>query len=154
MYFALWTIIGIVFLVAVFKKEVIGKGDSSYVTSRRRDAVDDEAAEERRVISKLIAAHPDCDSQVLQACISGRRRVDAFSLTRVGDRVDLRMVRGELRLYAYGEFVTDLYARYESPFDRALAANRPFEAYLKSRSTFFTSDDCTVCDIIVFFKTV
>lgn len=86
---------------------------------------------------KVVAEHEDCTAEVIKINVFGRRRVRTFRILSPGHKVELRMKKGDIKVFAYGEYVADLIPSPDSNLPRLLGEQIPFEAYLGGRDMCF-----------------
>ena len=104
-------------------------------------------------VKKVVDAHADCTAEVIDLLVFGRRRLSSFRCVWPGSPVELRMIRGDIKLFALGEYVAHPIVPNSSNLPRLFEENIPFEAYLGGRDlAFMTDEEYDSCSIIVFYK--
>lgn len=100
-------------------------------------------------MGKVVTEHEDSTAEV----IFGRRKVETFRLLSPGRKVELRMKKGDIKVFAYGEYMGELFIPKGSNLPRLFEENIPFEAYLGGRDLNMLSfENMDFCSIIVFYK--
>ena len=97
MYFAFWTIVGIIFLALTFRKEtqsphsdISGMSDDEkldIIANCRSEEPIGNHDENVRLMQKLIAEHRDYTAEVLPFDVYGRKKVEVFRLLNPGDEM-------------------------------------------------------------------
>lgn len=104
-------------------------------------------------VKKVVEAHADCTAEVIKLLVFGRRRVSSFRCVWPGSPVELRMIRGDIKVFAFGEYIADPIVPNSSNLPRLFEENVPFEAYLGGRDlAFLTDEEYDSCSIMVFYK--
>lgn len=104
-------------------------------------------------LKKVVAEHDGCTAEVINLNVFGRKRVETFRLLSPGRKVELRMKKGDIKVFAYGEYISELIVSPDSNLPRLFNENIAFDAYLGGREQVFMCDDTyDSCAIIVFYK--
>lgn len=104
-------------------------------------------------MKKIVAEHEDCTAEVIEINVFGRRKVNTFRLLSPGRKVELLMKKGDIKVFAYGEYIAELIPPAGSRLPQLFHENIPFDAYLGGRDLVFSdSDTYDLCSIIVFYK--
>lgn len=104
-------------------------------------------------MEKVVAEHADCTAEIIKFDVFGRRKVGTFRLLSPGHKVELRMKKGDIKIFAFGEYIDDLIVPRDSNLPRLFEENIPFEAYLGGRDLNMLSfENMDFCSIIVFYK--
>ena len=153
-----FTIGGAVFTVAV--RCILGlfpnRSKSTIRHTPRLSTTDEPNSEEEANIlamEKVIAEYEGYTAEVFKVNIFGRKRVETFRLLSPGQRVDVKKKKGEIKVFAFGEFITDLIPGVYSNMPKLFEQNIRFDAYLGGRNrTFLYDDTYDSCSIIIFYK--
>lgn len=81
---------------------------------------------------KVVAEHEDCTAEVIKINVFGRRRVRTFRILSPGHKVELRMKKGDIKVFAYGEYVADLIPSPDSNLPRLLGGRFPLRLILEA----------------------
>lgn len=104
-------------------------------------------------MQKVISEYEDYTAEVISINVFGRKRVSTFRLLSPGRKVDLRMSKGDIKVFAYGQYIADLITPASSNLPRLFEENIHFDAYLGGRDMAFLSHDTyDSCSIIIFYK--
>lgn len=104
-------------------------------------------------MKKVVAEHNGWTAEVININVFGRRRVETFRLLSPGRKVELRMKNGDIKVFAYGEYISELIVSPDSSLPRLFNENITFDAYLGGRDQVFMYDNTyDSCAIIVFYK--
>ena len=104
-------------------------------------------------MKKVVSEHQDCTAEVIGLNVSGRKHVETFRLLSPGNEVELRMKKGAIKVYAFGEYIAELITPADSNLPRLFEENVCFDAYLGGRDLAFLSNPTfDLCSIIVFYK--
>lgn len=131
---------------------------SLFSSSRKRPVVHSspqpsEAEKNVSAMQKLVSEYEGYTAEVIDINVFGRRRVETFRLLSPGRKVELRIKKGDIKVYAFGEFIAELITPVTSNLPRLFEENVNFDAYLGGRDSVFLYDDTyDSCSIIVFYK--
>ena len=162
MYFAFWTIVGIIFLALTFRKEtqsphsdISGMSDDEkldIIANCRSEEPIGNHDENVRIMQKIIAEHRDYTAEVLPFDVYGRKKVEVFRLLNPGDEMYLKVRKDTLYIYAFDEIVSEIYLDDNSRIPQIISEKIPYETYLGGRSAFNYDDTYDEGRIIVFYK--
>lgn len=114
------------------------------------------AAEKSQNISamqKVVDEHKDFTAEVISFSVSCKKRVKKVRLLDPGDEIEIRAVRDDLKVYAFGEYMSDLIIPESSNIPRLFKEKVPFEAYLGGRDlNFINNEQIDFASIIIFYK--
>lgn len=105
-----------------------------------------------QMIRKVVAAHADCTAEVFNIFVSGAGKVRIFSELTPGDRVELKLINGEVSVYADGKFMSTPLLPDSSRLRSLLESYEEVEAYLGGRDVISCTDDAEFASIIAFYK--
>lgn len=88
-------------------------------------------------MKKVVAEHQDCTAEVIGINIFGRRKAETFRLLSPGMEVELLMKKGDIKVFAYGEYIAELIPSEGCRLPQLFDVHIPFEAYLGGRSLIF-----------------
>lgn len=104
-------------------------------------------------MQKVVAEYDGYSAEVFNISVFGRRRVETFRLLTPGKRVELKMKKGDIKVFAYGEYIAELIPPVGSNLERLFEEEVRFDAYLGGRDrVFLNSETYDSCSIIVFYK--
>lgn len=104
-------------------------------------------------MKKVVDEHNGWTAEVIKINVFGRRRVETFRLLSPGREIELRMKKGNIRVFAFGEYISELIVPPNSNLPRLFNEHISFDAYLGGREQVFMNDDTyDSCSIIVFYK--
>ena len=117
---------------------------------------DPQLSEEKKNLSamqKIVSEYEGYSAEVININVFGRRHVETFRLLSPGRTVELKMSKGEIKVYAFGEFIANLIPPVASNLPRLFKEQFQFHAYLGGRDrTFLYDDTYDSCSIIIFYK--
>lgn len=95
----------------------------------------------------------DHTAEVIPFWVRGRARVKKFREVNIGERVDLRLVDDDMKVFFDNEYIAELYPESGSRLEDVLIKGIRFNAYLGGRDLSYRFDDnIDSCSIIVFYK--
>lgn len=104
-------------------------------------------------MQKIVDAHKDFTAEVIQFSVSGRKRVETFRLIKPGDELEIRCEEDSFKVYAFGEFVSDLIIPNSSYLPELKKNEIHFEAYLGGRDlNFINNEHIDFASLILFYK--
>lgn len=124
---------------------------------RRPPADYDPLAERKKAnlsaIEEVVSDHSDCTAEVFNIFVKGVKKVKTIRLLDPGDEVEIRKVGGDVKVYAFGEYMADLMILSSSHLMKAFDSNVKIEAFIGGRDLAYIYDnDFDICSVIVFYK--
>ena len=104
-------------------------------------------------LQQVADSHKDYSAEVIPYYIKGKNRVKTFRLLNPGNEVELRLHDDDIKILAFGEYITDLLILKESHLQEVMKHGLPFHAYLGGRDPEYRyNDDFDLGNVIVFYK--
>lgn len=104
-------------------------------------------------MQKVVDAHKDFSAEVIPFSVNGRNRVKTFRLLDPGDEIELCAVGDDFKVYAFGEYMSDLIIPENSHIPQLFKNKISFDAYLDGRDlSFANNDQMDLASLIIFFK--
>lgn len=104
-------------------------------------------------MKRVISEYKDYTAEVIPINVFGRRRVETFRLLSPGRKVELRIKNGDIKVFAFGEYIAELITPVDSNVPKLFDEQIHFDAYLGGRDrTFLYDDTYDSCSIIIFYK--
>lgn len=95
----------------------------------------------------------DHTAEVIPFWVIGNNRVQKFRQVNIGERVDLRIINGDMQVFFNNEFIANLYPASGSRLERLIRDGIRFNAYLGGRDLSYSFDtDIDSCSLIVFYQ--
>lgn len=145
---AIFVILGVLFLAATFKSEVLGSGHRCVpATGAAR------AAENTLAVQAVVDRHADCSALVFPVWVSGQDSVALVRQRCPGEPIELRMADGMVSAYVDGRRAADTTMGSDSTVRLLFDKGVPFEAYVAGRDMALLLDPGNDSfSIIIFFK--
>lgn len=129
------------------------KRPAQYSSPKSSSPLPAEAEANVDAMKKIVEKYDGYTAEVIEIRVFGRRRVDTFRLLSPGSKVDLRMKKGDIKVFVFGEYISELITPATSYLPRLFEEDIPFDAYLGGRDRAFLYDNTIdICSIIVFYK--
>lgn len=103
-------------------------------------------------MQEIVSQHKDCTAEVIDINIFGRRRVETFRLLSIGQKIDIRMKKGDLKVFAYGEYIAELIPSAGSNLEQLFKEHIQVDAFLGGRNYTLHDDTYDTASIILFYK--
>ncbi len=104
-------------------------------------------------MKNVIARFEGYTAEVLSLCVNGLKEVAACRKLNPGDKVDIRLVADEVKVYAGGEYIGWLYPKSDSRLMQLLKEGVGFSAFLGGRDQDnLWNQEIDFCSLIIFYK--
>lgn len=104
-------------------------------------------------VEKIVEEYEGYTAEVIKIMVSGRKKVNTWRLLTPGDKVDLRLIKGSIKVFAFGEFIAEPCLPEDSRIIKLLEDGLPFDAYLGGRDLAFANEEnVDFCSIIIFYQ--
>lgn len=104
-------------------------------------------------VSRVVDQYKDYTAEVISINIFGKNKVEKFRLLNPGDKVELRYIHDEIKVYSFGRFIADLIPDASSRLREVMSKGIPYHSYLGGRDmALMNLDSYDSCSIIVFYK--
>ena len=104
-------------------------------------------------MKKIAALYTDHSAEVIPFFVRGKRRVETLRLLDPGNKVELRLNNGNIKVFAYGEYIAELLPDKGSHLEEVMNKGLTYHAYLGGRDlAYMLDEDLDSCSIIVFYK--
>lgn len=104
-------------------------------------------------MKKIASLYTDHTAEVIPFFVHGKKRVETSRLIDLGNKVELRLNDGNIKVFAYGDYIAELFPDKGSHLEKVMEKGIPFHAYLGGRDLAYRFDeDRDSCSIIVFYK--
>ena len=148
MYFAFWTVVAVIFLIFVFRREVGGSDKSD--TSRSGFSMQNVYREK---MQRIAEEHADWTAEVLSLTIMDARKAGIMHGVSPGDPVELKYsTRYGVGVYVDNKRVGTLTCPDDSRVPELLKEYEYVKAYLGGRDNEYILSDVDFCSIIVFYR--
>ncbi len=106
------------------------------------------------IIKRVVDQHEDCTAEVVNLMVKGSRRVKISHRLKPGDRVELRLGKEGVELFAEDRYLADLFLLPEdSRIPGILRDGITYEAFLGGRDKVLSfNPEADFISIIVFYK--
>lgn len=102
-------------------------------------------------IQSVVQAHKDCTAEIIDIFVSGHSKVAIFSRLAPGDKVDIAVSDGQLKVYADGALMAAATLPDSSLLPRAINESATIHAYLGGRDLTAASPAADFASIIIFY---
>lgn len=131
-----------------------GKNGHAETAVTRHEA--DNVSEEQRnmdAVSALVKKYEGYTAEVIPFNVFGKRKVETSRLKQPGSEIELRRYPDGCRVYAYGEYIADIFPDSNSNLDKLFDEKLNFYVYLGGRDrNFLYNDEYDSCSALIFYK--
>lgn len=104
-------------------------------------------------ITKVTEQHSDHTAEVFNFSVHGRSKVLTCRLLQPGDKIELRLKDNFLKIFAFGEYLSETYLSDKSNLKMVFEQNILYHSYIGGRYNCFMSDSIfDYFTVIIFYK--
>lgn len=125
--------------------------ESSQMSTDKSTSSDDKENLSR--MTKVAEQYSDHTAEVFNFSVHGRSKVLTCRLLQPGDKIELRLKDNFLKIFAFGEYLSETYLSDKSNLKMVFEQNIPYHSYIGGRYNCFMSDsNFDYFTVIIFYK--